>query len=71
MLYNWENKGLNYCQAKLTMHYPNEKGYLRYKSTPAFENVLHGKILFLGMVRGNKEYLFVPFLNKFKELQNR
>ena len=52
MLHNWENKGLDYCQAKLELQYPKEKGFIRNKKTPPFENVLHGKILFLGMVRG-------------------
>jgi len=70
MLYNWENKGLDYCQSKLVEHYPKEKGSLRNKTTPAFESVLHGKILFLGMVRGKDDEYFRSFETKFNELNN-
>ena len=68
MLYNWEHKGLDYCQAKLVEHYPKEKGYIRNKVTPPFVNVLHGKILFLGMVRGKDDSCFKKFEAKFNEL---
>lgn len=70
MLHNWEKKGLDYCQAKLEQQYPNEKGFIRNKKTPPFENVLHGKILFLGMVRGKDDEYFKQFEAKFKELNN-
>lgn len=70
MLHNWERKGLDYCQAKLEQQYPNEKGFIRNKKTPPFENVLHGKILFLGMVRGKDDEYFKQFEAKFKELNN-
>lgn len=70
MLHNWENKGLDYCQAKLEQQYPKEKGFIRNKTTPPFENVLHGKILFLGMVRGKEDECFKRFKAKFNELNN-
>ena len=70
MLHNWENKGLAYCQAKLERQYPKEKGFIRNKRTPPFENVLHGKILFLGMVRGKEDDCFKRFEAKFIELNN-
>ena len=68
MLHNWEHKGLEYCQAKLKEQYPNEKGFIRNKVTPPFKNVLHGKILFLGMVRGKEDSCFKHFQAKFNEL---
>ena len=68
MFYNWENKGLEYCQAKLIEQYPKEKGFIRNKVIPPFENVLHGKILFLGMVRGKGDSCFKKFEAKFNEL---
>ena len=68
MLYNWENKGLEYCQIKLNEQYPKEKGFIRNKVTPPFENVLHGKILFLGMVRGKEDNYFKTFEAKYNEL---
>ena len=68
MLYNWENKGLEYCQTKLIEKYPKEKGFIRNKVTPPFENVLHGKILFLGMVRGKEDAYFKEFKIKFDKL---
>ena len=69
MLYNWENKGLEYCQKKLTIHYPNEKGFVRNKVIPNFENILHGKIQFLGMVRGKDDHYYTSFNRKFNELK--
>ena len=68
MLHNWENNGLGYCQAKLEQQYPKEKGFIRNKTTPPFANVLHGKILFLGMVRGKEDAYFKQFEAKFNEL---
>lgn len=68
MLYNWEHKGIAYCQAKLAKHYPDEKGFIRNKTIPSFENVLHGKIMFLGMVRGKDDVYFISFLEKFNQL---
>lgn len=70
MLHNWENKGLDYCQEKLMRQYPKEKGFIRNKTTPPFENVLHGKILFLGMVKGKENQCFKNFKAKFNELNN-
>lgn len=69
MLYNWENKGLKYCQNKLTIHYPNEKGFIRNKVVPDFENVLQGKIQFLGMIRGKDDHYYKTFNRKFNELK--
>ncbi len=68
MLYNWENKGLDYCQTKLIEKYPKEKGFIRNKVTPPFENVLHGKVLFIGMVRGKEDPYFKEFKMKFDKL---
>lgn len=68
MLYNWEHKGIEYCQAKHIEHYPKEKGFIRNKVTPPFVNVLHGKILFLGIVRGKDDSCFKKFEAKFNEL---
>jgi len=70
MLYNWEHKGLDHCQAKLEQQYPKERGFIRNKTTPPFENVLHGKILFLGMVRGKEDECFRRFDAKFNKLNS-
>lgn len=68
MLHNWEHKGLEFCQAKLIKEYPKEKGFIRNKVTPPFENVLHGKILFLGMVKGKDDSCFKKFEAKYNKL---
>lgn len=68
LLHNWEQKGITYCQATLIEKYPKEKGFNRNKETPSFKMFLHGKIMFLGMVRGHQDEVFKKYYAKYKEL---
>lgn len=67
-LHNWEKQGYESANAKFASLYPDEKGFLRNKTIPPMESVLNGKILFLGMVRGKKDSMYLKYKNKFEEL---
>ncbi len=56
ILHNWEKQGYEIASAKHQLYYTREKGFLKYNGTiPALEEVVHGKIEYLGMVRGKDD----------------
>ncbi len=67
-LHNWEEQGYDKANAKFASLYPQEKGFLRNKAIPPMESVLSGKILFLGMVRGKEDIIYLKYKNKLEEL---
>lgn len=67
-LSNWEKHGYDKANAKFASYYPQEKGFLRNKTIPPMESVLDGKIMFLGMVRGQEDTLYLKYKNKLSEL---
>jgi retron-type reverse transcriptase len=67
-LHNWEKQGYERANAKFATLYPQEKGFLRNKTIPPMESVLSGKILFLGMVRGKEDTMYLKYKNKLEEL---
>ena len=67
-LSNWEKHGYEKANAKFASYYPQEKGFLRNKTIPPMEAVLSGKIMFLGMVRGQEDTLYLKYKNKLSEL---
>lgn len=67
-LHNWEKQGYERANAKFASLYPQEKGFLRNKTIPPMESVLSGKILFLGMVRGKEDTMYLKYKNKLEEL---
>ena len=65
----WKKFGADATQEKFLIQFPEKKGFLRYGgTTPQFYNYLNGKILFLGMVRGTKDEMF---LKQKMSLSNR
>ncbi len=67
-LHNWEKQGFERANAKFASLYPLEKGFLRNKTIPPMESVLSGKILFLGVVRGKEDAMYLKYKNKLEEL---
>jgi RNA-directed DNA polymerase len=62
----WDKYGSKATQEKFLIQFPEKKGFLRYEgNTPKFYHYLHGKILFLGMVRGQKDYLYLKFKSSY------
>jgi RNA-directed DNA polymerase len=67
-LHNWEKQGYEIANTKFASLYPQEKGFLRNKTIPTMELVLNGKILFLGMVRGKDDTMYLKYKKKLEEL---
>lgn len=68
MLHNWEKHGYEKANAKFAKFYPREKGFLRNKMIPPLESVVSGKVMFLGMVRGKEDILYLKYSNQLKKL---
>ena len=67
----WKKFGTDATKHKFLHQFPDKKGFVRYKgNTPPFQNYLHGKILFFGMVRGKNDALYLKFLCEFEKLRN-
>jgi hypothetical protein len=65
----WAKFGYIETQQKFLIQFPDKKGFLRYGGNfPEFYNYLNGKILFLGMVRGNKDEMYLKFKTEFDKL---
>lgn len=68
-LYCWKRYGTEKTQQKFLQKFPDKKGFQRYGgSTPQFYHYLSGKILFLKMVRGNTDEIFLKFHSAFQTL---
>lgn len=68
MLHNWEKHGYEYANTKFAKYYPKEKGFLRNKMIPPLESVVTGKIMFLGMVRGKEDHIYLKYNFQLKQL---
>lgn len=65
----WKKYGTDATQKKFLIQFPEKKGFLRYDGRiPQFYNYLSGKILFLGMIRGAKDEMFLKFKTEFDKL---
>jgi len=69
MLHNWEKHGYDVASQQLEHYYKNEKGFQRYSGhTPALEQVVGGKLEYLGMVRGKEDALYIDFKLRYDSL---
>ena len=67
LLHIWEKYGYNAAYAKFYPVYKSDKG-LFHKGEPNLENVLHGKLCYLKMVKGEKDPVYSRLQSQFKEL---
>jgi len=65
MLHAWERYGLAGAQGELVNHYGRQ---LASGSVPKFHRILRGKLLFLRMVRGPDDHIFVKLAERFNSL---
>lgn len=67
MIHAWDSFGLEAAQAEYHAKYakPNRAPF---RSPPNFARVVHGKLMFLGMVRGFSDPLFVGYAKKCRAL---
>ncbi len=67
ILYIWERYGIIDATSKFLPKYKNEKGHVK-KGEPNIVNVLEGKLLYLKMVRGESDSVYLRLYQKFRQL---
>lgn len=67
LLYIWEEYGYSTAMSKFLPKYKAEKGHVK-KGNPDLTNVLDGKLMYLKMVKGDADSVYVRLYNKFQEL---
>lgn len=70
LLYIWEKYGYTDAMSKFLPKYKAEKGHIK-KGNPNLTNVLDGKLMYLKMVKGDTDAVYVKLYNKFQELVAR
>lgn len=70
MLYAWKQFGLLNAEQEFLAKYDTKRRN-PWERSPSFENVVRGKIEFVGMVRGHDDTLYIKLLEQFKELANQ
>ena len=69
LLYIWERHGLGVAECVFQPKYKNEKGHVK-KGTPDLINVLEGKLLYLKMVKGEDDSVYLRLHTKFDTLKD-
>ena len=70
LLYIWDKYGYTVAMSKFLPKYKAEKGHVK-KGNPNLTNVLDGKLLYLKMVKGDSDSVYVKLYTKFQELLSR
>ena len=67
VLYIWDRYGYGAAFAKFLPKYKEEKGYVK-KGNPDLINVIDGKLMYLKMVKGENDSVYVRLYTKFRKL---
>lgn len=67
VLYIWSRYGYSVAFAKFFLKYKLEKGHVK-KGTPDMVNVLDGKLMYLKMVKGETDSVYIRLHDKFEKL---
>lgn len=67
ILYIWEKYDYSAALSKFLPKYKTEKGHVK-KGNPDLINVIDGKLMYLKMVKGEEDSVYVRLHNKFQEL---
>lgn len=70
ILYIWDRYGYTAAISKFLPKYKAAKGHIK-KGNPDLKNVIDGKLMYLKMVKGNEDSVYVKLYTKFQELVNR
>jgi hypothetical protein len=70
ILYIWERYGVTAAMAQFLPKYKAEKGHVK-KGNPDIINVLDGKLMYLKMVKGEDDSVFINLHNKFQQLVDK
>lgn len=67
LLFIWDKYGLQAANSKFLPRYKSEKGHVK-KGIPSIVNVLDGKLMYLKMVKGDNDSVYMRLRQKFDEL---
>lgn len=67
LLYIWEKYSYSAAMSRFLPKYKAEKGHIK-KGNPDLTNVLGGKLMYLKMVKGDTDSVYVRLYKKFQEL---
>ena len=70
LLYIWDKYGYSAAMSRFYPKYKAEKGHIK-KGNPDLTNVLDGKLMYLKMVKGDTDFVYVKLYTKFQELVKR
>ena len=70
LLYIWDKYGYSEAMSNFYPKYKAEKGHIK-KGNPDLINVLDGKLMYLKMLKGDTDSVYVKLYTKFQELVNR
>ncbi len=70
ILYMWDRYGYNVAYSKFFPKYKEEKGHVK-KGNPDLINVIDGKLMYLKMVKGVDDPVYVRLHAKFQKLANK
>lgn len=69
ILYIWDRYGYGAAYAKFLPKYKSEKGHVK-KGNPDLINVIDGKLMYLKMVKGEEDSVYLRLHSKFQKLVN-
>ena len=70
ILYIWDRYGYNVAYSKFFPKYREEKGHVK-KGMPDLINVVDGKLMYLKMVKGEEDPIYIRLYTKFQKLVNK
>lgn len=70
LLYIWDKYGYPTAMSRFIPKYKADKGHVK-KGNPNLTNVLDGKLLYLKMIKGDDDSVYVKLYTKFQELIKR
>ena len=70
ILYMWDRYDYNVAYSKFFPKYKEEKGHVK-KGNPDLINVIDGKLMYLKMVKGEKDSVYTKLHTKFCKLANK
>ncbi len=70
ILYMWDRYGYNVAYGKFFPMYKAEKGHVK-KGNPDLINVVDGKLMYLKMVKGDNDSVYLKLYEKFCKLANK
>ena len=70
ILYIWDRYGYNVAYSKFFPKYKIEKGHVK-KGNPDLMSVVEGKLLYLKMVKGGDDSVYIRLYDKFCKLTNK